>query len=133
MHSPVEMNRVTGIILNGSIRVHRELGPGSLESVYEAVLAKRLRSCGSNVERQRVISLTIDGEEFNEVFRLDLFVEDMIVVELKSVEDLHPVHFKKTLTYLRLLKLPPGSLINFGDPTLKNGYHRIANDLREPS
>lgn len=85
------------------------------------------------MERQRVISLTIDGEEFNEVFRSDLFVEDMIVVELKSVEDLHPVHFKKTLTYLRLLKLPPGSLINFGDPTLKNGYHRIANDLREPS
>jgi iron complex transport system substrate-binding protein len=83
------------------------------------------------VERQKVVPLTIDGEDFGEVFRLDLFVEGRIVVELKSVEELHPVHFKQTLTYLRLLRLPLGLLINFGETTLKEGFHRIANGLRE--
>jgi len=127
----MKLNELTGIILDESIKVHRDIGPSVLESVYEAVLAKRLRQRGLTVERQKTVPLTIDGEHFDEVFRIDLFVEGMVVVELKSVEVLHPVHFKKTLTYLRLLKLPLGLLINFGEPTLKQGYHRIANNLRE--
>ncbi len=131
MHDAERLNKITGVILHESIRVHREIGPGVLESVYEAVLAKRLRARGLTVERQRVVPLTIDDEDFGEVFRLDLFVENVIVVELKSVEELHPIHFKKTLTYLRLLKLPLGLLINFGEPILKAGYHRIANGLHE--
>jgi GxxExxY protein len=127
----MKLNEVTGIILDESIKVHRDIGPSVLESVYEAVLAKRLRHRGLTVERQKTVPLIIDGEHFDEVFRIDLFVEGMVVVELKSVEVLHLVHFKKTLTYLRLLKLPLGLLINFGEPTLKQGYHRIANNLRE--
>ena len=131
MHSSTEINRVTGIILNECIRVHREIGPGVLEPVYEAVLAKRLRQRGLDVARQKTVPLIIDGEEFEAVFRVDLFVENMIVIELKSVAELHPVHFKTTPTYLRLLELPLGLLINFGEPTLKEGYHRVANDFHE--
>lgn len=76
------LNSITGIILHESIRVHREIGPGVLESVYEAVLARRLRQRGLLVERQRIVPLVIDGEDFGEVFRIDLFVENAIVVEL---------------------------------------------------
>lgn len=131
MPTSLEINRVTGIILDECIRLHREIGPGVLESVYEVVLAKRLRHRGLVVERQKVVPLTIDGEVFGEVFRIDLFVDNSVLVELKSVEELRPVHFKQTLTYLRLLQLPLGLLVNFGEPTLKQGFHRIANDLRE--
>jgi GxxExxY protein len=127
MPTSLKINRVTGVILDERIRLHREIGPGVLESVYEVVLAKRLRHRGLVVERQKVVPLTIDGE----VFRIDLFVDNIVLVELKSVEELHPVHFKQTLTYLRLLQLPLGLLVNFGEPTLKQGFHRIANDLRE--
>ena len=131
MLDPERLNNITGIILHESIRIHREIGPGILESVYEAVLAKRLSQRGLLVQRQRIVPLVIDGEDFGEAFRIDLFVENCIVVELKSVEQLHPVHFKKTQTYLRLLGLPLGLLINFGEPTLKEGYHRIVNGLKE--
>jgi GxxExxY protein len=131
MSTALAINRVTGIILDESIRVHREIGPGVLESVYEVGLAKRLRDRGLAVERQKVVPLTIDGEVFGEVFRIDLFVDNVVVIELKSVEELRPVHFKQTLTYLRLLRLPLGLLINFGEPTLKQGFLRVANNLRE--
>lgn len=127
----MQVNEISGVVLDESIRLHREVGPGVLESVYEAVLAKRLERRGLFVERQKVVPLAIDGEQFGEVFRIDLLVNRSVVVELKSVEELHPVHFKQVLTYLRLLKLPLGLLINFGEPTLKEGFHRIANNLRE--
>ncbi|MCB0815507.1 MAG: GxxExxY protein, partial [Flavobacteriales bacterium] len=93
--------------------------------------AKRLDRRGLVVERQKIVPLTIDGEDFGEVFRVDLLVNKLVVVELKSVEELHPVHFKQVLTYLRLLGLPLGLLINFGGPILKQGFHRIANNLTE--
>lgn len=131
MPTSLGINRVTGIILDECIRLHREIGPGVLESVYEVVLAKRLRDRGLVVERQKVVPLAIDGEVFGEVFRIDLFVDNIVLVELKSVEELRPVHFKQTLTYLRLLHLPLGLLVNFGEPTLKQGFHRVANNLRE--
>ncbi len=127
----MQVNEISGVVLNEAIRVHRDIGPGVLESVYEAVLAKRLAHRGLFVERQRIVPLTIDGEEFGEVFRVDLLINSLVVVELKSVEVLHPVHFKQVLTYLRLLKLPLGLLVNFGEPTLKEGFHRIVNNLRE--
>lgn len=127
----MQVNEISGVVLDESIRLHREVGPGVLESAYEAVLAKRLERRGLFVERQKVVPLAIDGEQFGEVFRIDLLVNRSVVVELKSVEELHPVHFKQVLTYLRLLKLPLGLLINFGEPTLKGGFHRIANNLRE--
>ena len=127
----MKVNEISGIVLDEAIRLHRKIGPGVLESVYEAVLAKRLDRRGLVVERQKIVPLTIDGEDFGEVFRVDLLVNKLVVVELKSVEELHPVHFKQVLTYLRLLGLPLGLLINFGGPILKQGFHRIANNLTE--
>jgi GxxExxY protein len=91
----MRINEVTGVILNEAIRVHRELGPGLLESVYEAVLAKRLQQRGLSVDRQKPITITIDGEVYGEAFRIDLLVDGIVIVELKSVETLHPVHFKQ--------------------------------------
>ncbi len=128
----MELNTVTGIIIDESIRIHREVGPGLLESVYEAVLAKRLVARGLIVQRQVAVPIVIDGEEFGEGFRLDLLVNNLVIVELKSVQELALVHFKQVQTYLRLMDLPVGLLINFGDVVLKDGLHRIVNNYIGP-
>jgi GxxExxY protein len=124
-----ELDEITGAIVDTALRIHKELGPGLLESVYEVVLARALEKRGLRVERQKGIRFEYDGIVFEEDFRVDILVDDRVVVELKSVEKLAPVHCKQLLTYLRLLKLPVGLLINFGAPTLKEGLHRIANNL----
>jgi len=116
---------ITGIIVDTAYKLHVRLGPGLLESVYEAVLAKQLQARGLMVERQKPVCFEFDGIQFDEGFRADLLVEDLVVVELKSVEKLAPVHGKQLLTYLRLLDLRVGLLINFGAPTLKDGLRRI--------
>ena len=126
---PLPLDDITGAIVDASIKIHMELGPGLLESVYEAVLARALERRGLRVERQKVIRFEYDGMVFEEGLRIDLLVEGYVVVELKSVEKLAPVHSKQLLTYLRLMKLPVGLLINFGAATLKEGLHRIVNNL----
>ena len=115
--------------MDAALKIHMELGPGLLESVYEAVLAQALEKRGFHAERQKVIRFEYDGMVFEEGFRTDLLVEGRVVVELKSVEKLAPVHCKQVLTYLRLMNLPVGLLINFGAATLKEGLHRIVNNL----
>lgn len=124
-----ELDEITGAIVDAAMRIHIELGPGLLESVYEAVLARALERRGVHVERQKIIRIEYDGMAFEEGFRTDLLVERRVVVELKSVEKLAPVHSKQLLTYLRLMNLPVGLLINFGAGTLKEGLHRIVNNL----
>jgi GxxExxY protein len=124
-----ELDDITGAIVDAAVKIHVELGPGLLESVYEAVLAWALEKQGFRVERQKVIRFEYDGMIFEEGFRTDLLVEGRVVVELKSVEKLAPVHSKQVLTYLRLMNLPVGLLINFGAATLKEGLHRIVNNL----
>jgi len=132
-HEPsVPLDDVTGAVVNEALRLHRELGPGLLESVYEAVLARRLERLGFPVERQQVVRFVYDGVVFDEGLRVDLLVDRRVVVELKSVAHLTPVHSKQLLTYLRLLRLPVGLLINFGGATLREGLHRIVNQL-DPS
>lgn len=111
-----------------AFKIHRELGPGLLESVYEALLAKRLEQRGLNVERQKAIAFSHDGIEFAEGFRADLLINEVLLIELKSIERTLPVHGKTVLTYLRLLKLPLGLLINFGTATFKEGITRIVNN-----
>jgi len=123
-----EIDDITGEIVDTALKVHQGLGPGLLESVYESVLAKALEKRGLRVERQKPISFVYDDILFDEGFRVDLLVDDRVVVELKSVEKLAPVHSKQLLTYLRLMNLPVG-LLNFGASTLKEGLHRIVNDL----
>ncbi|MDZ4159388.1 MAG: GxxExxY protein [Anaerolineaceae bacterium] len=126
----MEIDEITGIVVDAAYKVHTGLGPGLLESVYEGVLARELEKRGFFVERQKTISFESDGIRFDEGLRVDLFVENIVVVELKSVEKFAPVHAKQVLTYLRLLHLPVGLLINFGSPTLKEGLQRIVNNYQ---
>ncbi len=124
-----ELDDVTGAIVDAALKIHMDLGPGLLESVYEVVLARALQKRGFCVERQKVIRFEYDGMVFEEGFRTDLLVEDRVVVEIKSAERLAPVHAKQVLTYLRLMNLPVGLLVNFGAATLKEGLQRIVNNL----
>jgi iron complex transport system substrate-binding protein len=108
-------------------KIHLEIGPGLLESVYEQLLARSLEKRGLRVVRQKLISFEYDGIVLDDAFRADLLVEERLLVEVKSAERTAAVHIKQTLTYLRLMKLPLGLLMNFGLPTFKEGVQRIAN------
>lgn len=123
------LDDITGAIVDAAVRIHRDLGPGLLESVYEAVLARALVNRGLPVERQHVIRFEYDGMVFDEGLRIDLLVDTQVVVEVKSVERVARVHSKQVLTYLRLTHNPVGLLINFGAATLVEGLHRIVNRL----
>jgi len=125
----MKLDDITGTIIDCAIRIHIDLGPGLLESVYETLLAKALEKRGLKVRRQYPIRFVYDGVQFDEGSRADLFVEDQVLVELKSVEKLAEVHKKQTLTYVKLLNLSIGLLINFGAPTLKQGLIRVVNSL----
>jgi GxxExxY protein len=127
------LNQITGEIVRQSFDLHNRLGPGLLESVYEAVLARMLERRGFAVERQKSVPFEFDGLRFDDGLRVDLLVEGAVVVELKSVEKVAPVHTKQVLTYLRLLDLRVGLLINFGAPTLREGLKRVVNAYREPA
>ncbi len=124
----MELESLAREVIDCAYRIHCELGPGLLETVYEAVLAKRLAAKGLRVERQKAVPFRFDDIDFDEGFRADLLVEGRLLVELKSTERLAPVHGKQVLTYLRLLNLPLGLLINFGGATFKEGIRRIVNN-----
>jgi GxxExxY protein len=114
-------------VIDVSLRLHRDLGPGLLESVYETVLAAKLTQKGYGVRRQVPVSFEFDGLAFDNAFKVDLLVEPGLLVEIKSVERLNAAHAKQLLTYLRLTEQPLGLLINFGGATLKEGLRRIVN------
>jgi len=118
---------LSAIAVDCAYKLHVEAGPGLLETVYEVVLARLLTDRGLRVRRQVPVPIRLMGMQFDEGFRADLLVEDQLLVELKSVEKLAPVHAKQVLTHLRLLQLPLGLLINFGAPTFKEGCQRIVN------
>ncbi|WOF45158.1 GxxExxY protein [Sphingopyxis indica] len=120
------------IAIDCAFHLHRDLGPGLLESVYEILLAEALREVGLNVERQLVVPITYKGAVIDNALRLDLLIEQKLVVELKSVERFAPVHGKQLLTYLRLLDLPLGLLINFGQELFRDGVKRVANNYYAP-
>ncbi len=124
-------NEITKTIIDAAIEIHRKLGPGLLESVYVVVLAHELRKRGLQVEKEVAIPLVWDNIRFEVGFRADLIVENMVVVELKSIETVLPVHLKTLLTYLRLADKRLGLLLNFGEEVLKEGIHRVANGLEE--
>jgi iron complex transport system substrate-binding protein len=123
-----DIDRISGDVVDVSIRLHRDLGPGLLESVYEAVLAARLRAMGYAVTCQRAIDIEFEGVRIECAFRIDLLIDERLLVEVKSVERLAPVHAKQLLTYLRLTGQPLGLLINFGGETLKEGIRRLVNN-----
>lgn len=121
----------SAVVVDAAFQLHRDLGPGLLESVYEAVLARMLMERGLAVERQKMLPFSFHGMQFDEGLRIDLLVAGCLVVELKSVENLAPVHSKQVLTYLRLSNLSLGLLINFGAATFKEGIRRIVNNHQD--
>jgi len=122
-------NEIAEKILDDAFRIHRELRPGLLESVYEVILAKELARNGFAVGRQLAVPIRFEDMQFDEGFRADLVVNGCVIVELKSVEKLLPVHGKQLLTYLKLMDLKLGLLINFNEALLKDGIKRIANGM----
>ena len=127
-----DINVITGAIIDAALQIHRHLGPGLLESVYDVLLAQELTYRGFVVERQKYVSFEYRGVQFENAFRVDRIVAGLVVVEIKSVERLAVVHEKQLLTYLKLLDLPIGLLLNFGAPYMKDGIKRIANFSSEP-
>lgn len=123
-----DIDVVSGDVLDLSLRVHRDLGPGLLESVYETILAGKLVQMGYKVDRQKPIDIQFEDMRFEAAFRIDLLVDDRLLVEIKSVESLNAAHGKQHLTYLRLTGQAVGLLINFGGATLREGVRRVVND-----
>ena len=124
-------NEIAKQIVDAAYKIHKALGPGLLESVYETLLAHVLEKRGFNVRRQVPVPIVYEGISFNEGFRGDLIVEDKVIVELKSVENVAPVHKKQLLTYLRLADKRLGLLINFGSSLLREGITRVVNGLED--
>jgi len=126
----VDIEAAASDVIDVSLRLHRDLGPGLLESVYETVLAAKLTELGHAVVRQQSVNIEFEGLRFEGAFRIDLLVDYALLVEIKSVERLNGAHAKQLLTYLRLTKQPLGLLINFGGETLKEGLRRVVNDYK---
>jgi GxxExxY protein len=118
-------NTIGTIVVDCAVELHRDLGPGLLETVYEVTLARALERRGLRVQRQVGVGIEYRGETFDEGFRADLMIEDLVIVELKSVERVTPAHKKQVLTYLRLTGLKPGYLLNFGEALMRDGITRI--------
>ncbi len=121
----MEINEITAIIVNEAYQIHREIGPGLFESVYELVLADALASKGLQVARQVSIPIRVRDKVYDEGFRADLIIENLVIVEIKSLEQLARVHKKQVLTYLKLSGLPVGLLMNFGGELFKDNLKRL--------
>ena len=124
------IDELSSVVLEEAIGIHREFGPGLFESVYESVLAGRLRRRGLKVDRQLQVKAVFDGEVYDPAFKIDLLVDDRLVIEVKAVESFNQTHAKQLLTYLRLLKQPVGLLLNLSGVTMKDGIRRVVNDYR---
>jgi iron complex transport system substrate-binding protein len=127
----IDIDQLSGIVIEECIAIHRELGPGLFESVYEAVLAGRLEERGFTVARQYPVPLIFEGKKFDPAFRVDLLIDDRLVLEIKAVDQLSKAHARQLLTYLRLLRQPVGLLLNFSQATMKDGIRRMVNEHRQ--
>ena len=127
----MDENDIGRVIVDAAVAVHRELGPGLLETVYEVVLLDELRKRSLKAERQVPVPIECRGIRFEEGFRADLIVEDKVIVELKSVEQINNAHRKQLLTYLKLTGMRLGYLLNFGEALMKRGITRTVNGLPE--
>ena len=126
----MDIDEISSAVIGEAIRIHRELGPGLLESVYEKVLQASLVRNGLKVQYQVPIAIRYDGMAIEAAFRIDLLVEDRLVVEIKAVDMLTKLHARQVLTYLRLMEQPVGLLLNFSAMTMKEGIRRLVNDYR---
>ncbi len=126
----MKIDEVSAIVVDEAIGIHREFGPGLFESVYKSVLAGRLESRGLAVDRQVAIQAVFDGQHFDAAFKIDILVEDALILEIKAVDQLTKAHAKQLLTYLRIMKQPVGLLLNFNGATMKEGIRRMVNDYQ---
>ena len=124
----LKTDEVTGQIIDCAVKIHAALGPGLLESVYESVMERQLIRRGLNVQRQLPVSFEFDGMTFHNALVVDLLVDHRVVVELKANEKLDGVHFRQLMTYLRLMNMRVGLLLNFGAATMRAGIHRVVNN-----
>ena len=124
------IDELSDIVIGEAIRIHRELGPGLFESVYETILAGRLEPLGLQVNRQVPVPVVFDGQRFDAAFKIDILVEESLVLEIKAVDALVNAHTRQLLNYLRLLKQPVGLLLNFSNATMKEPIKRLVNDYR---
>ena len=124
-------NEIGRVVVDAAIAVHRELGPGLLESVYEAVLSDELSDRGLEVARQVLVPIFYKGKQIDDGYRADIVVNELVVLELKSIEAIRDVHKKQLLTYLKLSGMKLGFLLNFGEAVMKKGMVRIVNGLPE--
>ena len=122
-----EINRITERIIGAAIDIHRELGPGLLESAYEQCLLWELEGAGMHVDRQVLVPITYKGRRVSDAFRLDLLVEKQVLVELKSIDDFAPIHTAQVLTYLKLSGLKIGLILNFKVDVMRKGIRRVVN------
>ena len=125
----MHLNEITGAVVDEAVGIHRELGSRLFESVYEVVLAAALEQRGLRVDRQRPINFSYKNIRIEGGFRADLVVEDLVIVEIKSIDHFAPVHTKQILTYMRLANLRVGLLLNFGAETMSKGIKRVVRDL----
>lgn len=123
-----DLEKIAKSCVDCGFQLHKELGPGLLESAYEILLFESLKDVGLSVERQKIVPIKFKGQVLNEAFRADIIVEQKVLIELKSTERHAPVHAKQVITYLRLMELPLGFLMNFGAATFKDGVKRLANN-----
>jgi GxxExxY protein len=130
---PVAINKLTERIIGCCIEVHRELGPGLLESVYEECLGIALAQAGLQVERQRELPVRFRGQTLQQTFRFDLFVQNLVVVEIKAVDSIKPVHKAQVITYLKLVPAPIGLLCNFNSHQMVSGIHRLIHPDLAPT
>lgn len=124
-------NEIGKVLVDLAVNMHRDLGPGLLETIYEVVVAHELREKGLKVERQVTVPLLYKGIRFDEAFRADMLIEDKVIVELKSVEELNYAHQKQLLSYLKLMGKRLGFLLNFNSGFMRDGIKRMVNDLPE--
>jgi iron complex transport system substrate-binding protein len=123
-----ELERIAASVIDCGFHIHKDIGPGLLESAYEALMAATLEQSGFRVKRQVPVTMNYRGVVVDNAFKIDLLIDDCLIVELKSVDRLAAVHGKQLLTYLRLSKMPLGILMNFGQATFKDGLRRVSND-----
>ncbi|ASK88670.1 GxxExxY protein [Sphingorhabdus sp. SMR4y] len=123
-----QLEYLATVAIDCGFRIHEDLGPGLLETVYDRLLARSIERRGLKIDRQKPVDIRFDGLVIKDAFRYDLIVEGKLLIELKSSENMMPIHGKQLLTYLRLMHLPLGLLMNFGAPTFKLGLRRIVNN-----
>jgi len=124
----MEANKITGMIVDACVKIHMAIGPGCFERVYEELLNYEMIKRGLSVERQLLMPISYENLKINDAYKLDLLVEGQVIIEVKSIDHILPVHFSQVMTYLKLIELKNGMLLNFKVALMKDGIHKVFNN-----